>query len=85
MTTDQHFHHSQIKLLSCCSKGKKNKKKSNLTFLDEDAEPQHQTQKTPIPHQELVFSSSSPIFTVHSATLCTSSGSSEDFYFYQVQ
>ena len=71
--------------LSCCSKEKKNKKKSSLTSLDEDAEPLFQTPRNPIPHQELVFNSSSPIFTVHSATLRTSSGSSEDLYFYQVQ
>ena len=71
--------------LSCCSKENKNKNKNSLTSLDEDADPQQQTLKNLISHQELVFNSSSPIFTVHSATLHTSSGSSEDFYFYQVR
>ena len=70
--------------LSCCSKEKKNKNKNSLTYLDEDADQQLETPKNPILHQELVFNSSSPIFTVHSATLHTSSGSSEDLYFYQV-
>ena len=42
------------------------------------------TLKTSIPLSEIVFTSSSPIFTLHRAPLPSVSTSSEDFCFYQV-
>ena len=69
--------------LSCCCKKKKKHKKASL--LSPEEEKLHKSSfPIPVSPSEIVFTSSSPIFTLHSSTLQTSVGSSEDFYFYQV-
>ena len=70
----------------CCKKEKKQKKKKNSIQFQEDQNVSNSNSPALAPTQtaEIVFSSSSPIFTLHREPLESSWASSKDFHYYQV-